>query len=67
MAKQREYAVTPGDEAARLAAVVDEIMQKPLLPSLSPADLIALGQLHALLHLAERVDELTRAVKGDGR
>jgi hypothetical protein len=63
MAKQRlPYEITPGDEAKRLAYVVDEAMQSGEA-KLSPAELIELGKLNALIHLAERIDALGRVVQ----
>jgi hypothetical protein len=62
----RRYEIDAGPEARRLAYVVDDGLQSREM-DLAPGDLIALGQLHALIHLADRVDALARVVRGDGR
>lgn len=52
------------DEAERLALIIhNQVGGRPM----AAADTIALGQLHALICLADRVDQLVKAVRGDGR
>lgn len=56
-------------EAERLTGLVQQSIDAtvPHEVAVPMADACALAQVHATLHLAERLDAVARAVRGDGR